>query len=120
MPRARRVRITRTAISPPFATSTGENISAPPRTPDERRSRSLGMSDSAVRSSTADPTRSHPEDAEGRVAQRGVRGDRQRQAQDRAGVGGVDHAVVPDPGGGVVRVALGLVLRPDPLLELLL
>src|ERR1700712_2426046 len=75
MPIARSVRITRTAISPRLATSTVEN-------PAEV----IG--------------RSHPEDAEGRVGQRGVGGDGQGQAEHGAGVGRVDHAVVPEPRGG--------------------
>src|SRR4051812_24301177 len=52
-----------------------------------------------------------------RPGQRGVRTRRERQAEDRAGVGGGDDAVVPEPCRRVVRVALLLVLGPDRLLE---
>src|SRR3954449_13129299 len=89
MPISRKVRITRTAISPRLATSTVSNMSWP----------------------------LHPEDAVADVFHGGVCAGGQRQAEDGAGLGGVDHAVVPEPGGGVVRVALRLVLVADGLLE---
>src|SRR4051812_38120549 len=89
MPISRSVRITRTAISPRLATNTVSNMSWP----------------------------LHPEDAVADVLQGGVGAGRERQAEDRAGVLGVDHAVVPEPGGGVVRVTLGLVLLADRGLE---
>src|SRR5205085_1759151 len=76
-----------TTISPRLATSTVVNISP---------------SDPAL----------HPEDA---VAERGELGPgarRERESQHVAGPHRVDDAVVPQPGGGVVRVALLLVLRP--------
>src|SRR5436305_15254499 len=79
-PRRGRVRMIRTAISPRFAIRTDSNI--PP---------------------------SHPEDAVADGLQRCVRGGRQGQGQDPAGVQRVDDAVVPEPGGGVVGVALRLV-----------
>ena len=43
-----------------------------------------------------------------------------REAEHAARVGGVDDAVVPQPRGGEVRVALALVLRADRRLERLL
>ena len=55
---------------------------------------------------------SHPEKAEGGLRQRGAGDDVERQSQDGAGVRGVDHAVVPEAGGGVVGAALVLVLLP--------
>src|SRR5215831_15613233 len=89
MPSERSVLITRTAISPRFATRTLVNITPP----------------------------LHPEDAvAGRLKRRvGRRG--QREAEDPPGVGGVDDPVVPQPGRRVVRVALVLVLVADRLLE---
>src|SRR5690349_8545960 len=59
----------------------------------------------------------HPEDTEPRVFQRGVAGGSERQPEDAAGVGGVDHAIVPEARGGVVRMALALVLLADGRLE---
>src|SRR5690606_33616173 len=65
---------------------------------------------------------SHAEDAE--VRHRGGcrvgGGDLEREAEHAAGVAGVDHAVVPEAGGGVVRRALSLVLLADRRLERLL
>ena len=61
---------------------------------------------------------SHPEEAEARLGQRGARDDVEREAEQVAGVGGVDDAVVPQARGRVVRVALLLVLRADRRLEL--
>src|SRR3954454_5161942 len=89
MPISRKVRITRTAISPRLATSTVSNMSWP----------------------------LHPEDAVADVFHGGVGAGGERQAEDGAGLCGIDHAVVPEPGGGVVRVALRLVLVADRLLE---
>src|SRR4051794_37847787 len=88
---ARSVRITRTAISPRLATRTVSNI-----------------------------RHSHPEDAVAELAQRRVGARRQGQPEHGAGRGGVDHAVVPEPGGGVVGMALVLVLLADRRLERLL
>src|SRR5699024_7016860 len=61
---------------------------------------------------------SHPEDAVAGLGQGGAGDDVQGQAQHGAGVGGVDDPVVPEPGGGVVGAALGLVLLDDGALEL--
>src|SRR3954447_727072 len=88
---ARRVRITRTAISPRLATRTVSNI-----------------------------RRSHPEDAVAELAQRRVGARGERQTEHGAGLRGIDHAVVPEAGGGVVRMALVLVLLADRRLERLL
>src|SRR5262245_22921550 len=61
---------------------------------------------------------SHPEDAEaGRLGRRRVEAGREREAEHRAGVGRVDHAVVPQPRGGVIGMALLLVLLADRRLE---
>src|SRR3954466_4449941 len=91
MPIARRVRITRTAISPRLATRTVSNIRS-----------------------------SHPEDAVAELAQRRVGARGEGETEHGAGLRGVDHAVVPEAGGGVVRVALVLVLVADRRLERLL
>src|SRR5947209_19262936 len=57
---------------------------------------------------------SHPEDAEAAASLdgRGVRGG-QRDAQRRAGVAGVEQAVVVEPGGDEEGVRLGLDLLLD-------
>src|SRR5690349_4350357 len=94
MPIARRVRITRTAISPRLATSTVSNI--------------LRV------------IASHPEDAVGHRLERRVRGDRERKSHHGSGVRRVDDAVVPQPRGRVVGVALMFVLLADGRLERLL
>src|SRR6478736_8641517 len=60
---------------------------------------------------------SHPEEAEGSFRQGGAGDDIEGQAQDGAGIGGVDDAVIPQPGGGVVGTALVLVLPADGCLE---
>src|SRR3954451_24154234 len=101
MPIARSVRITRTAISPRLATSTVSNtISA-----------LLGAF--ARKSSWVPSSRSHPEDAVAELAQRRVGARRQGETEHGSGLRGVDHTVVPQAGGGVVRVALLLVLLAD-------
>src|SRR6476619_4760375 len=54
---------------------------------------------------------SHPEDAVARRRQRcAARSRREPQAEHSAGIGRIDNAVVPEPGGGVIRRALLLVL----------
>src|SRR6478672_5711697 len=60
---------------------------------------------------------SHAEHAEARLLPGCVVGGGERQAQHAARVGRVDHAVVPEPRGGVVGVALLLVLLADRALE---
>src|SRR6476620_5269056 len=92
MPISRSVRITRTAISPRLATRTVSNMRGP----------------------------LHPEDAVADVFEGRVGAGGQGEAEHGAGLGGVDHAVVPEPGGGVVRMTLVLVLLPDRRLERLL
>src|SRR5579863_4874419 len=62
----------------------------------------------------------HAEEAEtrvlcGRVAHRG-----EREREDAARLERVDHAIVPEPRGGVVGMALALVLLADRLFESLL
>src|SRR5262245_38902985 len=91
MPIARSVRMTRTAISPRLAIKTVSKF---------------------VMSS-------HPEHAVGNGLDRGLADDRKGQSQNGSGVGRVDDPVVPEPGRGVVGVALALVLRTDRRLELL-
>src|SRR3954449_11815433 len=85
---ARSVRITRTAISPRLATSTVSNIRS-----------------------------SHPEDAVAELAQRRVGARGEGEPEHGAGLRGIGHTVVPEAGGGVVRVALVLVLLADRRLE---
>src|SRR6266568_4800038 len=93
MPKRRNVSITRTAISPRLAMST--------------------VSNKAVSLNGA----SHSEDAIADRRQRRVGRRGQGEAEHGSGVLRVDHAVVPQPGGRVVRAALFLVLLPDRLLE---
>src|SRR5699024_8605812 len=107
IPSRRSVRITRTAISPRLATRTVSNKLIGPLLP-------------ALRSGAGDASASHPENPVRHRIQRCVRRDRQRQPEHIACLPGVDHPVVPDAGGRVVRVPLVLVLVPDGLLELLL
>src|SRR4051794_1021738 len=85
---ARRVRFTRTAISPRLATSTVSNIRS-----------------------------SHPEDAVAELAQRRIGARGEGEPEHGAGLRGIDDAVVPEAGGGVVRVTLVLVLLADRRLE---
>src|SRR3954470_16129503 len=85
---ARSVRITRTAISPRLATSTVSNIRS-----------------------------SHPEDAVAELAQRRVGARGEGEPEHGAGLRWIDHAVVPEAGGGVVGMALLLVLLADRRLE---
>src|SRR4051795_9833011 len=99
MPIVRSVRITRTAISPRLATSTVSNIRSSPGT--------FG----------AESPESHPEDAVAELTQRRVGARREGEPEHGAGLRGIDHAVVPEAGGGVVRMALVLVLLADRRLE---
>src|SRR5690242_16032068 len=110
MPISRSVRMTRTAISPRLATRTVSNtVTAPNRGYARKTTRTY------VRKSPWRP--SHPEDAVADVVEGGAGAGGQRETEHAAGVGGVDHAVVPEPGGGVVGVALLLVLVADRRLE---
>src|SRR4051812_37171831 len=102
MPRPRRVRITRQAISPRLATRT-----VPKSGTDAGCARVEGIITAA----------SHPEKAEGGLRQWGAGDDVQGQSQDGAGVSGVNDAVVPEAGSGIVGAALVLVLLPDGCLE---
>src|SRR4051812_9502629 len=115
MPISRSVRITRTAISPRLATRTVSNIYATVPTalvvPKARPQAAAFGTESA---------NSHAEDAITDLLQWGVRTGGQGEAQHGAGLRGVDDAVVPEPGGGVVGVPLRLVLLADRLLERLL
>src|SRR3954465_1135600 len=99
MPIVRSVRITRTAISPRLATSTVSNIRSSPGT--------FG----------AESPQSHSEDAVTQLAERRVRARREGETEHGAGLRRVDDAVVPEAGGGVVRVALVFVLVADRRLE---
>src|SRR3954452_11868023 len=114
MPIARSVRMTRTAISPRLATRTVSNIvSTPPEVlyrPKVRSPRGPLPPESPSRGS-------HPEDAVAEFAQRCVGARGEGETEHGAGLRGVDHAVVPEAGGGVVRVALVLVLLADRRLE---
>src|SRR4029450_8847542 len=57
---------------------------------------------------------SHPEDTEpGRLGRRRVETGGEREAEHRAGLRGIDHAVVPQPRGGVIGMALLFVLLAD-------
>src|SRR6478736_3002545 len=114
IPRARRVRMTRQAISPRLATRTVPNRGVPV----------AGVAGGVTAEGVVGEERviagSHPEQAEGGLRQRGAGDDVERQSQDGAGVRGVDHAVVPEAGGGVIGAALVLVLGLDRGLERLL
>src|SRR5690606_9638150 len=62
----------------------------------------------------------HPEHAVARrrcMAREAVHGGSQRQPEHAARVGGIDDAVIPQPRGSVVGMALALVLLEDRLLE---
>ena len=102
MPISRSVRITRTAISPRLATRTVSNIAAHLSPIPALMAMSAGFT-CGRRHSRPPPT--------GRS--RTPKGE----AEHGAGLRGVDHAVVPQAGGGVVGVALRLVLVADRGLE---
>src|SRR5688572_18072801 len=60
----------------------------------------------------------HPEQAEARaLGDGGVEGGGEGQPQDVAGLGRVDHPVVPEPSGGVVGVAFRFIAGADGRLE---
>src|SRR5437763_9360541 len=56
---------------------------------------------------------SHPEQAEFCWLDRRVRRCRQAETEHQSRIGGIDHAVVPQTGSGVIGIALGFVLRAD-------
>src|SRR3984893_12390446 len=89
IPMVRSVRMTRTAISPRLAI----------RTVSKRIS-------------------SHPEHAIGNRLERRLRDDQKGQSQNGSGIGRIDHPVVPEPGGLIVRVALIFILLTNRRLEL--
>src|SRR3954447_19796832 len=60
---------------------------------------------------------SHPEHAELRRRDRGVEGGGDAKPQGHAGIGGIDNPIVPQPGAGVIGMALVLVLVADRRLE---
>src|SRR5690349_2242050 len=105
MPSDRSVRMTRRAISPRFATSTVS----------KRGEADAGVSNIGFVS--MEVIRSHPEQAEAGVGQGRACHDVEGEAEPIPCVGGIDDAVVPQPCGGVVGLALGLVLVADGLLE---
>src|SRR5690242_6828416 len=59
----------------------------------------------------------HPKYAEARLLDRRVERGRDRQAEQAPARGGIDHAVVPEAGARVIRMALVLVLVADGFLE---
>src|SRR5215469_14134581 len=70
--------------------------------------------------SVSNVMRSHPEDAEARRRQRRVRGRGDAEGEHRARVGRIDDAVIPQPRGGIVRIAFCLVFVKDRTGELVL
>src|SRR5215510_2625604 len=60
---------------------------------------------------------SHAEDAEARLGYGLFEAERETQRETAARVDGIDDAVVPEPRGGVVRIALFFVLLADRRLE---
>src|SRR6267378_4017197 len=89
IPMVRSVRMTRTAISPRLAIRTVSNAIS-----------------------------SHPEHAIGNRLERRLPDDRKREPQHGSGIGRIDHPVVPEPGGRIVRVALVFILLTNRRLEL--
>src|SRR5579883_1676680 len=63
---------------------------------------------------------SHPEETEACVLLRRIAHGRETEAEDPARLERIDHAIVPEPRRGVIRMALALVLVADRLLERLL
>src|SRR5215472_736530 len=61
--------------------------------------------------------RLHAENAKDRLVDRTIEGCRNRKGEYLARVGGIDYAVVPQPGAGVVGVAFALVLLTYGSLE---
>src|SRR5690606_29145885 len=56
--------------------------------------------------------RLHPEHAKAGWLDRRVEGGRHRESEHAAGIGRIDDAVVPQPGGGIPRAALVFILLP--------
>src|SRR5580692_6097343 len=84
----------------------------------ERVGSSAAMSRGGRPASASDSKRAnpplHPEDAEaGGLARRRVEAGGERQRKHHARIGGIDDAVIPDARGGVIGMALTLVLRAD-------
>src|SRR3546814_9128362 len=68
--------------------------------------------------SEANGSSSHPEQAELRPFRyRRVQRSGKGEAKDVAGLGRIDHAVLPQPGGVMIGVALILIFLPDRGLE---
>src|SRR5260221_4341335 len=74
----------------------------------------------SIASDCVTPLPSHAEDAKTRLLGRCIHGRGERHAQHAAGVGRVYDPVIPEARGGVVRMALLLVLLADRALERLL
>ena len=55
----------------------------------------------------------HSKDAKALFFQRGIQCHRKGQAEHFAGVDGINDAVVPEAGGGVIGIAFGFVLLED-------
>src|SRR4051794_13216382 len=96
-PMARAVRMTRQAISPRLAISSVR----------KRRYILLFIA-------------SHPEQAELRRFDRRIGRSRKAKTKHQPGIGGIDHAIVPEARGGVKGIALLFVLGADRLAEFLL
>src|ERR1700722_1868023 len=63
---------------------------------------------------------SHPEDAEAGGLDRRVETGRNRHREHAARILGIDHAVIPQPRAGIIRMPLGFVLLADRGLEVFL
>src|SRR5262249_51787311 len=64
------------------------------------------------------PARSHPEDPKLRLRDRRVVSGRDRERQGRARLRGIEHTIVPEAGGRVIRTSLRLVFLPSGALAL--
>src|SRR3546814_1087428 len=114
MPIAFAVRMIRRAISPRVAMRRDDIMTSTPPPP------SCGRSPSPCRGGlcSAFLSSSHPEQAEARVrGDRGIEAGGNGEAEHVAGLDRVDDPVVPQPGGGVVRIAFVLVALADRGLE---
>src|SRR4051812_8375315 len=115
MPRCRRVRMTRQAISPRLATRTVPKRGLPSavRAADSWTAGPVAAGTAVLVLVSSVIAGSHPEEAEGGLRQGAAGDDVEGQAQYGAGIRGIDDGVVPQPRGGVVGAALVLVLLPD-------